>query len=174
MPKSLNDKYYKKPIFYDYLISLVIVGILFFLNYKGVYYLPGGDKSGSLASDIGAIGLTVSGFILTIIAILVTLKSGQLLSGERLTNISSPFKIFLSSSLYDKAIEILKTGVVSLIIISVLIFIIKLIFVSSILKYIFYFNVVGLIIIVATFLRCFFVLGLIMKMQKEPHKKELE
>lgn len=129
MSKLLKDKYYKRPIFYDYFICIVIIGVMFLLNYIGLYCLPGSEKSASLASDIGAIGLTVSGFILTIIAILVTLKSGQLISGEKLSNESSPFKIFLSSPLYDKSIEILKSGVVSLIVVCIIIFLMKLILV---------------------------------------------
>lgn len=162
---KLIDKYYKRPILYDYLFSFLIIIVLIILNNFGRISLPCNNISADFSSDIGAIGLTVAGFVLTLITILLTLKSGQLLSNDELTEESNPFKIFLSSKLYNKAITILKKGVFSLVFISMLLYILKIGLNILVQDYIFYFNLVGLIIILSTFLRCFYVLTLILKMQ---------
>lgn len=163
---KLIDVYYKRPILYDYIISFSIIAALFFLNSHNLFVLPCKQNSLDFASDIGAIGLTVSGFVLTLITILLTLKSGQLLSNESLTNESSPFKIFLSSKLYQQTICILKKGVYSLVFISMLLYTLKMTLNPSISQNIFFANIIGLFVILTTFLRCFYVLSLILKMQE--------
>jgi hypothetical protein len=163
---KIKDLYYNRPILYDYIIASIILLTLFLLVKYNFFQLPCSSKSSDFASDLGAIGLTVSGFILTLITILLTLKSGQLLTEEKLTNNSSPFKIFLSSKLYNRSVNILKHGVLSLVLISILLYILKLTLPSDFLLYIFYINILGLVIILATFLRCFYVIDLILKMQQ--------
>ncbi len=160
------DKYYKRPILYDYIFSISLIIIIYCLKEKNLIVIPSGKFSSDFASDIGAIGLTISGFILTLITILISFKSSQLLSEEKLKNDSNPFKIFLASNLYKNSIRILQHGVISLIVISFLIYLSKLIFTLKLSEYIFYLNIIGLIIILSTFLRCYYVLGLILKMQK--------
>jgi hypothetical protein len=162
---KIKDLYYNRPILYDYLLACILLFVLFLMEKYNFFRLPCTSKSSDFASDLGAIGLTVSGFILTLITILLTLKSGQLLSDEKLTNNSSPFKIFLASKMYNRSVDILKHGVLSLVLISILLYILKLTLPSDFLHYIFYINILGLVIILATFLRCFYVIGLIMKMQ---------
>jgi hypothetical protein len=163
---KIKDLYYDRPILYDYLIAFILLLVLFLLEKYNFFQLPCSSKSSDFASDLGAIGLTVSGFILTLITILLTLKSGQLLSEDKLTNKSSPFKIFLSSKMYNRSVDILKHGVLSLVLISILLYILKLTLPTDYLLYIFYINILGLVIILTTFLRCFYIIGLIMRMQQ--------
>lgn len=162
------ENYFKWPVLYDYLLSLLIVSGIVFLdcnyNFISISII---SKSYDFSSDIGAIGLTVSGFILTLVTILMTLKSGQIISEEELKNDSSPFKIFLASSLYFQSLKILKNGVLSLITICFIIFLLKLVLIEEYYILLFYLNLVGLFIVVVTFLRCFYVLNLIIKMQKK-------
>jgi hypothetical protein len=162
----MKDIYYSRPILYDYVISIIIIVFLIIMELKGKIIIPCSTKSSDFASDLGAIGLTVSGFILTLITILLTLKSGQLISDEKLTNQSSPFKIFLASHLYNRSVDILKFGVLSLVVVSIGLYIFKLVVYDEYVRYIFYADILGIIIVLATFLRCFYVIGLIMKMQK--------
>ncbi len=169
---KLINKYFKRPVLYDYLFACIIIGILLFLNLKNFLRLPNAEKTSLFSSDLGAIGFTVSGFILTLITILLTLRSGQILSQEKIENSTSPFKIFLSSPLYMKAINILKYGVLSLVVVSLLLYLLKLLVPSDLIHYLFYCNIVGLIIIFSTFNRCFYVLGLIMKMQNSVKKSK--
>jgi hypothetical protein len=159
------DTYFKRPILWDYLITLIIISIIAYFQFKGFYSLPTLPKVISVTNDIGTIGLTVSGFIITIITILLTLRSGQILSEEDLKNDSPPFKIFLASPLYSKSIKILKYGVYSLVIVAICSYILKMAIPECYLQYLQYFNVLGLIVIVTTFLRSFYVLGMILKMQ---------
>jgi hypothetical protein len=119
------------------------------------------------SSDIGAIGLTISGFILTLLTIIITFRSGQILSNENLSNNSSPFRIFLASPLYKTSINILKYGVISLVSISFSILILKILIVHDYAELLFYINIIGLIIILMTFIRCFYILNLIIKMQNK-------
>ena len=66
------EAYFKRPMLYDYSVSAIIIAIIAVLNYRDYLELPNSEKSSDFASDIGAIGLTISGFILTIITILIT------------------------------------------------------------------------------------------------------
>lgn len=166
------ESYYKKPILYDFLFSGLLICLIIFLEKYNFICFSTVNNSFEFASDIAGIGLTISGFILTLITILMTLKSGQILDEDELKNNSSPFRIFLGSDLYIRSIDILKNGVLSLIVVCFLIYFFKLFLFAVFPKYLFYLNIIGLVIIITTFLRCFYVLNLIMKMQKS--KKEIE
>jgi len=159
------DLYFKRPILWDYLITLIIISTIAFCQYKGFYSLPPVSKVISVTNDIGTIGFTVSGFIITIITILLTLRSGQILTEEELKNDSPPFKIFLASPLYSKSINLLKYGVYSLVITAICSYIFKMAISECYIQFLQYFNILGLIVIVTTFLRSFYVLGMILKMQ---------
>ena len=162
------ESYFKRPILYDYIVAFIIIAIILTIDYTNVIINNSIIiKSYDFSSDIGAIGLTISGFILTLVTILITLKSGQIISDEELKNDSSLFKIFLASNLYFKSLRILKNGVLSLIAICFLIYVLKLILTRSYYIILFYTNLVALLIIITTFLRCFYVWNLIMKMQKK-------
>ena len=157
------ESYFKRPILYDYIVAFIIIAIILTIDYTNVIINNSIIiKSYDFSSDIGAIGLTISGFILTLVTILITLKSGQIISDEELKNDSSLFKIFLASNLYFKSLRILKNGVLSLIAICFLIYVLKLILTRSYYIILFYTNLVALLIIITTFLRCFYVLNLIL------------
>ncbi|WP_289039174.1 hypothetical protein [uncultured Zobellia sp.] len=159
------DWYYKRPILIDYAIAALFVGLFFLINRQLDLDIIKSNEKNDLSIDIGAIGLTVSGFILTLVTILITFKSGEILSDNSLDNDSSPFKIFLGSKLYKKSINILKYGVLSLVSISIAIFILKMFSGSISSEYILSANIIGIIIISTTFIRCFYVLNIILKMQ---------
>ena len=89
------ESYFKRPILYDYIVAFIIIAIILTIDYTNVIINNSIIiKSYDFSSDIGAIGLTISGFILTLVTILITLKSGQIISDEELKNDSSLFKIF--------------------------------------------------------------------------------
>ena len=165
--KKLLEAYYKRPILYDYILAAVI-SIGAHLCIEGnVITAPNTENSLDFASDIGTAGLTISGFLLTLITILMTLKSNEIINGDNeLSNDSPSFKIFLKSKLYVRSIEILINGVFSLVMICFIIFGIRMLFSKELEHIFFYLNIIGLLIILSTFLRCFYVLNLILKMQK--------
>lgn len=164
---SLIDKYYERPVLYDYLISIVVIAGIIFTNCRFQYIDVNINRSEEMATDLGTIGLTISGFILTLSTILMTLKSSQILNKKDLSNKNTAFEIFLSSPMYSKSIEILKHAVVSLVISSLLLYLYKSTISDDYMEYIYYFNIIVIIIILTTFLRCFYVINLILKMQSE-------
>lgn len=162
---TILDHYFRRPLLYDYVISSLVLGTLFFLYQKRIILIPKAAASAEFSSDIATLGLTISGFILTLITILISFKSNQLSNEEKLTNNSSPFKIFLASIHYKTSIGILKNGVISLIVVSFTIYLALISLQAEQLICLFFFNILGLLIILATFFRCFYILDLVLKMQ---------
>lgn len=168
---DILDKYYKRPVFYDYLLSIVVTSAIVLINYKYDLYRVNVLRSEGIAADLGAIGLTVSGFILTLSTILISLKTSQILNKNKLSNKNTPFEIFLASPLYSKSIEILKNAVLSLVITSIVLYIYKAVVPDKYMEYIFYFNMNSILIILTTFLRCFHVINLILQMQSSDNQQ---
>lgn len=156
---SLLDIYYKRPLLYDIIINIVALSIIISLEQKGYLNLYF-DKD---SQSIPTIGITVSGFILTLLTILLTLKSNAIINKE--TSSSTNFNVFLSSNLYAKAILILKNGVVSLLLVSFLTLAFSVLLPLSYSKYGIYCNVICILFILLVFMRSFYILNLIFKMQ---------
>jgi hypothetical protein len=161
MLNKVLDKYYKRPVLYDLLISIIVVLGVNFLQKEDYISLNFDSNS----NDISTIGLTISGFILTLLSILLTLKSRSILSNEN--NYKNNFEVFLGSSLYTKSIKILKKGVIILIFISLISLTIGALMKNLYKDYGLYINIVCLIFISLTFLRCFHILNLIFDMQNK-------
>lgn len=157
---SLLDKYYKLPLLYDLIMNvLVILGVIYLTenNIVDLYF----DCE---SKEIAGIGITISGFILTILTILLTLKSSNIQSKKEKREGNS-FKIFLASPLYSKAIIILKNGVLTLLVVSFITLGFSIFFERYYCDYGVYANIVCLIFILLVFLRSFYILNLIFKMQ---------
>jgi len=165
---SISDIYYRRPVLYDYIISLACISVLFKLVHFKYINLPVKEKVFTMSSDIGAVGLTVSGFILTLLTIIVTIKNSEDAIGEQVSNKSSSFKVFFDSPLYFRSVDILRHAVISLVIISLMIYLIKMILPNDLIEYLFYLNVTGVMIIFSTFFRSLFILKSIVKLQKKP------
>lgn len=160
------DKYFKNPILWDYLIAFFIVGILFYLNWNDYLCLPKSERSLSMTSDLSNIGLTCTGFILTLLTVLITFKSSSKVSKENYTNEDSLFEMFFASDLYFMTVKILKNCIKSLIFISVFGYSLKLGLKQEYLKFTFFYNVLGLTILALTLWRCLMILTKILKMQE--------
>lgn len=161
---KLLDIYYKRPMLYDFLLSAIAVALLLLLESKGYIQLAF-DVSSQV---IPSIGITASGFILTILTILLTIKSNSIVTQERVQNNS--FRIFLASDLYSKAISVLKNGVASLLFISFLTISISVFFPKLYKDIGVYLNLVCIILICLVFVRSFYILNLIFKMQNKNFK----
>lgn len=162
---KILDIYYKKPFIFDVIINVVIIlGAL--IVEKNSYYKFEFDSNSQM---IPSIGITISGFILTMLTILLTLKSNSIISNDK--NKNSPgiyennFKVFLSSNLYSKSITILKNGVIYLLMISFLTLGISVILNPIYSSIGLYLNLVCLVSTILVFLRSFYVINLIFKMQ---------
>lgn len=160
------DIYFRRPIIYDYLISMVVGGLLYLFIYNGLIHLPDEERSLSMTSDLANVGLTSAGFILTLLTVLITFKSSSSVSKKDYSDDDSLFDLFFASDLYFVTVKILKNCIKSLILISVIGFALKLGFPKEYLKYVFFYNVFGLIIIALTLYRCLLILTKILKIQK--------
>jgi hypothetical protein len=160
------DKYFKRPALYDYIISFVVGALLYLAFYKGVVELPKDERSLSMTSDLANVGLTSAGFILTLLTVLITFKSSSTINKNNYTEKDSLFDLFFASDLYFTTVRILKDCIKSLIFISVIGYALKLGLSKEQLKYVFFYNVIGLIIVALTLYRCLLILTKILKMQK--------
>ena len=156
---KLLDRYYKRPVLYDILLNVLVICGLIGLERYDVFHFDFNEKS----NDIATIGLTIAGFILTLLTILLTLKSNSILSSEK--DELNAFEIFLASDLYSKSVAILKNGVIILIIVSFVTLGTGTLTNDIYKEFGLYINVVCLLFILLTFLRCFIILNLIFDMQ---------
>lgn len=160
------DKYFRRPILYDFIVS-IIIGIILFLTYNdGLFNLPKDERSLSMTSDLSNVGLTSAGFILTLLTVLITFKSSSNINKKNYSEDDSLFDLFFASDLYFTTVRILKNCIKSLILISVIGYALKLGLPKEHLKFVFFYNVIGLIIIAMTLYRCLLILTKILKMQK--------
>ena len=160
------DKYFKRPALYDYIISIIVGALLYLAYYKELFELPKDERSLSMTSDLANVGLTSSGFILTLLTVLITFKSSSSMNKNNYSEEDSLFDLFFASDLYFTTVRILKNCIKSLIFISVVGYALKLGLPEENLKYVFFYNVIGLIIVALTLYRCLLILAKILKMQK--------
>lgn len=160
------DAYFKKPVFWDFLTALIITAIIAFLCFKGLFDLPKDNYTLDMASDLSNVSLTSAGFILTLLTVLITFKSGSNLTKEKSSESNTLFELFFTSPLYFETVKHLKNCIKSLIVIAIIGFSLKLGLTKEFREYIFFFNIIGLIIIVMTLWRCLLILSKILEMQK--------
>ena len=160
------DKYFAKPLLWDYSISSLITLLFFVLFYKNILSIPKETYYLSTTSDLSTVSLTSSGFILTLLTVLITFKSGTDSSNESIKNSKSTFEYFFSSSLYFETIKHLKNCIKSLILVSIIGFSLKMGLTNNTRFFLYFYNIFGLIIIVLTLWRCLLILTKILEMQK--------
>lgn len=166
------DYYFRRPVFWDYFISVTICALLIYLNQIKKFTLPSESDVISVTTDVITITLTLSGFILTLLTVLITFKTGSQIKKIEPENSESLFNLFFASGYYFETIKHLKNCIKSLIFIAVIGFGIKLFLPSDYRIKAFFFNAVGLCIIVLTIWRCLLILSKILDFQKEEDEKK--
>ena len=161
MSKSkLLDIYYKRPLLCDLIIITIIICAIIYLTKSNLLDL----KFDCDSREIALLGITISGFILTMLTILLSLKSNSITSKKKEKETNS-FKIFLASKLYSKSVLILRNGVLTLLSVSFFTLGFSVFFGSYYCDYGLYANVICIVFILLVFLRSFYILHLIFKMQ---------
>ena len=160
------DKYFKQPLFWDYLLSGIIMSFLIVAYNYDLINLPLIDRSLSITSDLSNVGLTSAGFILTLLTVLITFKSSSNITKENYTDNNSLFEMFFTSDLYFITVKILKNCIKSLIFISVFGYCLKIGLPQEKIQFTFFYNIFGLAIIALTLWRCLLILTKILKMQE--------
>lgn len=163
----IGDSYFKRPLLYDYLTGCLICGIFLWLNNQNLFCLPKPENSLSTATDLSTVSLTLAGFVLTLLTILITFKTGaKIPNGSQNENLPL-FDLFFSTRLYYQTTNLLKGCINSLVFVAVLGFSLKLLLREPMIKYLFYSNVLTLFIIVLTFYRSLMILKRIISLQKD-------
>lgn len=168
MKDTLLNKYFVRPIFWDYTIGLVLVGALYYSTSKGFVQQPKKDFLLSMLSDISNIGFTVTSLLLTILTILITFKSSSTSSKKR----KRLFDLFFSSKLYHETASHFKNSLFSLLILSTMGYMIKFLLHEKHLTAIYLFSFFAITILIMTILRSAIQLTLVMKLQKESDQSE--
>lgn len=164
---TLLDRYFKTPILWDILIGVIIVLSVEVIRYKVRFELPVTEKSLSLISDLSTISLTFSGFILTFLTVIVTFKTAS--KKPKLPDNSdvSLFDLFFNTKYYYRTTRLLKGSIKSLVCLSVIGLVLKMVVEAEFYYFVFYFNIFWLAIISLTIWRNLMILTMIIGLQKE-------
>ncbi|HEY1060087.1 MAG TPA: hypothetical protein VGE44_00280 [Daejeonella sp.] len=161
------EKYFKRPLLYDYTLGFLLCALVRYLNLTCLIDLPSIDSTLSTTTDLATIALTLAGFVLTLLTVLITFKTGARIPNGKQNEDIPLFDLFFSTNLYFKTIDLLKGCIKSLVFVAVLGFSLKLFVNVDYIKYIFFANILGLIIIVTTLWRSLLILTKIVGLQKE-------
>lgn len=158
------DIYFKRPIFWDYILSVCITSALIFCFLRDKITLPDDNDSYSLTGDLTNIALTMGGFILTILTVLITFKDNS--SANVNADGAPTFNRFFSTDYYHETVRHLKNCIKSIIVIAALGFFFKLALIQDVREYLFFLNVFGITIIIFSVYRCLLILSRILELQK--------
>lgn len=158
------DYYFRRPVLWDFITSLVISLISFLLLKRDIFVLPKVEESYDLTGDVTNISFTMGGFILTILTLLITFKdnNSSITKEEKKTN----FRIFFDTDFYYQSVKHLQNCIKEIIFIAALGFLIKLFSPESFRIYFFYYNIWGIFITILSVGRCLLILSNILKLQK--------
>ncbi|CAM4306048.1 hypothetical protein SAMN06265348_110268 [Pedobacter westerhofensis] len=162
------DHYFARPLFWDYLLGAIVCLLLEFAKYKGLHVAPENDTLISTTTDLSTISLTIAGFILTLLTVLITFK-GSTVQSPNTENSVEPrvFDAFFETGLYYLTIKHLSNGIKSLSFIALIGYSLKLTLAKAYVPYMLYFGIFGLIIVVLTIWRSLLILAKIVALQRE-------
>jgi hypothetical protein len=154
------DFYFKTPVIYDFFIVGVITIAWYFLSkYYGLSIDSKNNKLSEISAEIGTIVITIAGFILTIITIIVTFKNTIEPKKKESNN-----DLFYNSDFYPLTIKLLKNCVKLLLFLFLVIYIARLLHPISD-NVLFYINFSALIFSILVFLRFLLILKIIISFQ---------
>lgn len=162
--KDIIESYIKRPVLYDIIISVIVGITLFSLLDNHLINNPQKDFVRTLLSDLSTIAFTSTGFILTILTVLITFKSNSKRK-EKITDYDSALSLFFNTPLYTKSTSILKNCIKILLLVALLAFLLKAFSFSLELKLLFSIVMCPLILITMSLLRCVIILSKIHSLQ---------
>ncbi len=152
MKKTL-DYYFRFPILIDYILGASLSGTVYLCVRNGILASPKEETILDYASETTTILLTLAGFILTFLTLLITFKTGRV-NGNKAPTL---MERFCDSLLYTKTTQLLKNGIKSLIFVTLVIYVFR--FVSILGTYaLYYWTIFSIIILLLTILRALFIL----------------
>ena len=161
------DKYFIRPVLWDYLFSIGLSILITCLLTKCSFQFTKDETILSVVSDLSTVALTLSGFILTLLTVLISFKTTSKSRKELSLETDTLFNIFFSTNLYFETVRHLKNGILSLTLMAVMGYSLKLLLNTKQSYLLFSFSIISLLIILLTLLRCLTILSKIIKIQED-------
>jgi hypothetical protein len=158
------DRYMDRPILWDGIIATGLAAAAGYLIWTDRLSAPDIDSAGGLVSDMSNAGFTASGFILTVLTILVTFKGLSPVTPK--VESASVFELFFHTDLYHRSVTIIKNCVYAVLFISGAGYFVRLILPIQVLPAVLAF-VFGTTVILLSLWRCTLVLSKILRLQRE-------
>lgn len=164
------DLFFSRPYINDFLFSIIVVSITYFLNYRKIIDISSYSNISKIASDISTSSITIAGFVLTILTIVISFKNSidSKNNNDKIdSDIENKSKIdlFFSSQLYFKTVKILQQSISGLIGVFALLLVIVIFDKSLSQSYKFYSLIFASVFAILIFIRCILTLKLIVKLQ---------
>ncbi len=164
--KRILNKYFDNPVKFDFAFAVILVLLFKKFVLNNVLELPSNDNVRDLASETVTILLTLSGFILTFLTVLVSLKLDATKLNGRNEESLSLIEKFCNSGLYFETTTIFKNSIKEIIFSAILIYLVRLFSTQLPANTMYLFTIGGIIILILTILRNLWILGRILDMQK--------
>jgi hypothetical protein len=161
------DKYFIRPVLWDYFFAIFISIIVTVLCKRSILTIPSEEHLYSIVSDLCTIALTMTGFILTLLTVLISFKSTLKIKQQDNLESNNLYELFFSTNLYFETVRHLKNAIKSLTVIAVVGYIFKLSLNCENYPVLYIYNVFGIVIIFLTLWRCLIILSKIIKLQQE-------
>lgn len=158
------DKYFARPVFWDFCIASALTIFLCYAWKNTWLKLPNVTDTYSLTGDLTNITLTLAGFVLTILTVLITFKDNSSSRSEDMED--SAFGRFFASDFYYVTVKHLKNCIKEIIVIASFGFFIKLFVPEHYRPYFFFYNAFGVLITIFTVWRCLVILSKILVLQR--------
>lgn len=159
------DFYFRKPVFWDYFIATATMSLLCYAFLKEKLILPNSEDSYMLTGDLTNIAVTMAGFILTILTVLITFKDNSKITDTNKER--TIFNKFFITGYYAETLKHLKNCLKSIVVVAAIGFFIRLFLSAQYKDYFFFYNAFGLIITILTVWRCMLILTRILLLQNE-------
>ncbi len=157
--EKVLDRYLAAPIIYDFIIVGIFAIAWYFFSKHYSITIKEENKLSEVSSEIGTALITITGFILTIITIIVTFKN-TIRKGKKESNND----LFYNSEFYPTTISLLKNCVKLLLFLYILIYLVRLLHPIPI-EILFYINFSAIFFSVLVFLRFLLILKIIISFQ---------
>lgn len=164
---KLLDYYFRNTIAFDIIIGLLICSMYLWVNNEGILVLPNEDYVKNITSETVTILLTIIGFVLTFLSIIITFKEGK--SEYNNTDTTNVQTIFYKSRLYFETIKHIKNTIKSLMTSAIAIYLTRFIFFNN-LKFIYLAALFGISILIISVVKSLFIINKVIEFQSQKSK----
>jgi ABC-type multidrug transport system permease subunit len=162
--RKLLELYLRKPVLYDILIGGFLTGTIITFSCANVIKVPDEIVCLELISDVSNMSFTSTGFVLTILTVLITFKAGSR-KRENIKEYETPLNLFFQTPLYKKTTDILKGCIKVLIFVALTSFLAKALFAVNGAFYLFFYGLLCIFVLSLTLVRCVLILGKVLGLQ---------